>query len=146
MLLSLTLVVDSNILFAAAIKDGDNAKLLLSDRLYLIAPERLFEEFENNRKFLLGKTHRTKEEFLMFLEALEEKIEVIPREEFKQWLAEAERKSPVNDFPFAALARAYGCAVWSNDKEFKEFMGDAGFVEVLNTGDVLERLGLLKLE
>ena len=51
--LALTLVVDSNILFAATIKNGDNAKLLLSDRIYLIAPERLFEELKNIANFCL---------------------------------------------------------------------------------------------
>lgn len=142
MVLALTLVVDSNILFAATIKEGDNAKLLLSDRLYLIAPERLFEEFKDNREFLLKKTHRSEEEFVKFLEILEERIEVIPKAEFEPWIKEAKEKSPVDDFPFTALAKAYGIPVWSNDKELKEFMERTGFVEVLNTGKVLERLGL----
>jgi predicted nucleic acid-binding protein len=86
MVLVLTLVVDSNILFAAAIKEGSNARLLLSDRLRLIAPERLFEEFTKYRELLLSKTHRSSEEFEKFLEILEEKIEVLPKVEFEFWL------------------------------------------------------------
>lgn len=142
MVLALTLVVDSNILFAATIKEGVNAKLLLSDRLYLIAPERLFEEFKKYEEILLKKTHRSKEEIEKFLEILQEKIEVIPKAEFEPWLEEAKEQSPINDFPFTALAKACNCAVWSNDKELKEFMLRTGFVEVLSTKDVLERLEL----
>lgn len=142
MVLALTLVVDSNILFAAMIKGGANAKLLLSDRLSLIAPERLFEEFKKYEEILLKKTHRSKEEFEKFLEVLQEKIEVIPKDEFEPWLEEAKEKSPINDFPFTTLAKACNCAVWSNDKELKEFMLRSGFVEVLSTKEVLERLEL----
>lgn len=142
MVLALTLVIDSNILFAAAIKKGYNAMLLLSDRLNLIAPEMLFEEFTKYKELLLSKTHRSGEDFENFLEILEEKIEVIPKAEFESWLEEAKKKSPVNDFPFTALAKAYGVPVWSNDKELKKFMKRTGFVEVLNTKDVIERLGL----
>lgn len=142
MVLALTLVVDSNILFASVIKEGDNARLLLSDRLKLLAPERLLEEFKEYKEELLKKTHRTKEEFEKSLEILEERIEIIPRVEFEPWLEEAKKKSPTDDFPFTALAKAYNCAVWSNDKELKEFMERTGFVEVLNTKGVLEKLGL----
>ena len=142
MVLSLTLVVDSNILFAAAIKDGENARLLLSDKLCLLAPERLFEEFKKYEKLLVSKTHRSKEGFERFVEIIEEKIEVIPKSEFMPWLEEAEKKSSPDDFPFTALAKAYNCAVWSNDKELAEFMKRTGFAEVLNTGEVLDALGL----
>ncbi|MBS3056490.1 MAG: hypothetical protein J4473_03590 [Candidatus Aenigmarchaeota archaeon] len=141
MVLALTLIVDSNILFASVIKDGVNAKLILSDRLHLIAPEKLFEEFERNRAVLVKRTHRSVEEFEKFLNVLEERIEVIPKSEFKPWLKEAKKKSPANDFPFTALAKAYGCSVWSNDKELKESMKKTGFAEVLNTDEVLQKLG-----
>ncbi len=142
MVLAITLVVDSNILFAAAIKSGDTARLLLSDRLHLIAPDWLFEEFGSNKEILLRKTHRSDEDFEKFLEILEERIETVPRAEFEPWIEEAKKHSTPNDFPFAALAKAYNCAVWSNDKGFKEMMRKTGFVEVINTGELLERLML----
>jgi len=140
--LALTLVVDSNILFAAAIREGSNATLLLSDRLQLIAPEWIFEEFKKYEELLLKKTHRTNGEFERFLEVLGQKIEVIAETEFKPWLEEAKEKSPANDFPFTALAKAYNCPVWSEDKELKEFTKRNGFAEVLTTKEVLKKLEL----
>lgn len=142
MVLSLTLVVDANVLFAAIIRDGDTANLLLSDRLRLIAPEWLFEELRKDKELLLDKTHRSGEEFERFLEILEEKIEIVPEAEFRRWIEEAKEKSPPNDFPFAALAKAYDCPVWSNDRELKEKMEKAGFAKVMNTKEVLEKLEL----
>lgn len=142
MALKLRLVLDSNILFAAAIKEGTTARLLLSDRLDLIAPERLFVEFRKRKELLLKKTRRTPQEFEKFVEILEERIQVVPKVEFESWLPEAKEKSPANDFPFTALSKAYGVPVWSNDKKVKEFMKRTGFVEVLNTREVLEKLRL----
>jgi len=43
-------------------------------------------------------------------------------------------------FLLVALAKALDCAVWSNDKELKKFAEETGYVEVLTTKEVLERL------
>jgi predicted nucleic acid-binding protein len=57
------LVVDANILFAALIKEGSTAELLISDKLQLFAPEFLFTEFAKYEEFILKKTHRSDAEF-----------------------------------------------------------------------------------
>ncbi len=142
MLPQLTLVVDSNILFSSVIKEGKNAELIMSDRLFLIAPEWLFREFKNNKSDLLKKTNKSEEEFWRFFAILEDRIKTVPREEFEHWLKEAKEKSTPNDFPFAALAKAFNCPVWSNDRDFKKMMESSGCIAVLNTGEVLENLGL----
>ncbi|TXT53231.1 MAG: putative nucleotide-binding protein, containing PIN domain [Promethearchaeota archaeon] len=49
------LVVDANILFAGLIKDGKTAELLTSDRLQLLAPQFLFEEFAKYEELILKK-------------------------------------------------------------------------------------------
>lgn len=53
------LVVDANILFSAAIKDGGTAALILHDDLQLHAPEYRFEEFETYQSTLLDRTERS---------------------------------------------------------------------------------------
>ena len=54
------LVVDANVLFAALIKEGSTAELLISDKLQLFAPEFLFTEFSKYEELILKKTHRSK--------------------------------------------------------------------------------------
>ncbi|GAH51713.1 unnamed protein product [marine sediment metagenome] len=66
------LVVDANILFAALIKEGSTAELLISDKLQLFAPEFLFAEFVKYEELILKKTHRSHEEFNQFLKLLKE--------------------------------------------------------------------------
>ena len=140
MVLKLRLVVDSNILFAALIKEGITAKLLLSERLELFAPERLIEEFRKYEEYILSKTHRSKTDFERFLSILEGRIEIIPKSEFEEWVEEAKKVCKLDDFPFVALAKALDCAVWSNDKELKKFAEETGYVKVLTTKEILERL------
>jgi len=106
MVLKLRLVVDSNVLFAALIKEGITAKLLLSERLELFAPERLIEEFRKYEEYILSKTHRSKVDFERFLSILEGRIEIIPKSEFEEWIEEAKKVCKLDDFPFVALAKA----------------------------------------
>ena len=68
------LVVDANILFAALIKEGSTAELLISDKLQLFAPEFLFTEFAKYEELILKKTHSSREEFNQFLDLLKEQI------------------------------------------------------------------------
>ena len=60
------LVVDANILFAALIKEGVTAELLISDKLQLFAPKYLFEEFSKYEQLILNKTHRSKKILINF--------------------------------------------------------------------------------
>ena len=140
MVLKLRLVIDSNILFAALIKEGITSKLLLSERLELFCPERLIEEFKKYEEDLLSKTHRSKEDFERFLSILESRIEIVPKSEFEDWVKDAKRVCKLDDFPFVALAKALDCAVWSNDMELKKFAEETGYVELLSTKEVLEKL------
>ena len=57
------LVVDSNILFSALIKQEVTAKILLDLSLELYAPEFMLEEFEKHKQEILSKAKRTEEEF-----------------------------------------------------------------------------------
>ena len=87
-------VVDANILFAALIKEGSTAELLISDKLQLFAPEFLFEEFSKYEDLILQKTHRSNEDFNQFLELLKEQITIVPKKEIIPFIDKAEKISP----------------------------------------------------
>ena len=115
------LIVDANILFAALIKKGLTAKLLINDKLQLFAPEFLFEEFEKYRELILKKTHRSDNEFNQFLEILKERIIIIPKEDIIPYMKKAEKISPdPRDTIYLALAFLIKSNIWSNDRKLKE--------------------------
>jgi len=136
------LVVDANILFAALIKEGSTAELLISNKIHLFAPEFLFEEFSKYKELILKKTHRSNEEFNQFLDILKNQITIVPKKEITPFIDKAEKISPdPKDTIYLALALALKSNVWSNDKKLKEGQNK---VNVLSTEELIEKTNLLK--
>ena len=130
------LVVDANILIAALIKDGTTSDLMVEDSIHLYAPEFLLEEFEKYQDEILGKTHRTVEDFYNFLEILKRRIEFVPREEINPFLEEGENISPdPKDALYFATALKVGAFIWSNDKRLR----DQTRVKITTTSELLNR-------
>lgn len=114
------LIVDANILFTCALKDGMTAEMLFIDKLHLYTPEFIFEEFAKYREMLLERTERTEEEFERFLMILKKRIIVVPKEEYGLWNGPAKDVSPdPGDIAYFALALMIGGCIWSNDKRLK---------------------------
>ena len=136
------LVVDANILFAALIKEGSTAELLISDKLQLFAPEFLFTEFVKYEELILKKTHRSREEFNQFLELLKEQITIVPKEEITPFIDKAEKNSPdPKDTIYLALAFALKSNIWSNDKKLKQ---DQDKITVFSTEELIEKTNFFK--
>ena len=129
------LVVDANILFAALIKDGITAKLLFLDDLHLYAPEFLLDEFNKHRKYLLDKTHRTKEEFNEILQVLSCRIIFFPLEDIELYLEKADKISPdPDDSIYFAIALKIGASIWTNEKRLLR----QNIVNIYTTSDILD--------
>jgi putative PIN family toxin of toxin-antitoxin system len=136
------IVVDANILFAALIKKGLTAELLMSDKLQLFAPEFLFAEFSKYKDLILKKTHRNEGEFNQFLEYLKEQIVIVPKKEILPFMDEAVKISPdPKDTTYIALAIAINGNIWSNDKRLKNNQFN---INVYTTEELLKRTGFIK--
>lgn len=115
------LVVDANILFSALIKESLTKKILFDLSYEFYSPIFVFDEFKEHEEEILSKTHRTKEEFYLVLESLQEIISFIPEKEFICYLSEAEKICPdSDDIVYFALALKLDCGIWSDDKKLKE--------------------------
>lgn len=137
------LVVDANILFAALIKEGSTAELLISDKLQLFAPEFLFSEFAKYEEHIIKKTHRSHEEFIQFLDLLKEQITIIPKKEIMPFIDKAEKISPdPKDIVYLALAFALKSNIWSNDKKLKKGQEE---ITVFSTEELIKKTNFLKI-
>ena len=115
------LIVDANVLFSALIKEGATKELIFNENFHLFSPEFLFEEFSKYRDYILKKAKRTEKEFNSILEALEQIITIIPKEEFQSFLNKASSICPdKDDIAYFALALKLNCSIWSNEKKLKE--------------------------
>jgi len=131
------LVLDSNILFAALIKDSLTCELLFENGLKLYAPDFMMDELRKYEELILRKTHRSEGEHIKILHSLKDVIITMPKEEFSEFLEEAKMISPDRfDFMFFALALKLKCGIWSNDKKLKE----QNKVNIYSTKDIIELL------
>ena len=136
------LIVDANILFAALIKEGSTAELLISDKLQIFAPEFLFAEFAKYKDLILRKTHRNEEEFNNFLDLLKEQISIVPKKEITPFMDEADKISPdPKDTIYITCAIALKSNIWSNDKKLKQ---NQTKITVFSTEELLRRTDLIK--
>ena len=128
------LVIDSNILFAALLKESGTSDILFKHKLY--APEFIFVEFRKYRDYLKGKTKRTEENFNELFDLFERNVILIPKEEIEHFIEKAEKISPdAKDVPYLALALKLRCGLWSNDKDLKE---KQNAVQVYSTEELIK--------
>lgn len=137
----MNLIVDANILFAALIKEGITAELILNDRIQLHAPEFLFEEFMKYKDLILEKTSRNEKDFNFFIKILKGRIKIIPKQKIMPYMKQSVEISPdPKDAVYIASAIAIDAKIWSNDKRLKAKQQK---IEVYSTSDLKEHLDTL---
>ena len=128
------LIIDANILFAALIKNSTTLDILFNENMHIFAPEFLLEEFYKHKDEILAKTRRSKEDFEEIYGVLKNIITIIPAEEFRQFMKDAEKSiSDKDDAAYLALALKLNIPIWSNDKKFKE----QKIIRVYSTADLI---------
>lgn len=129
-------VVDANILFAALIKDSVTIEILVEEFVDYYTPEWILEEFYKNKDEILAKSDRTLDEFEKIFEYLKQRITIVPKDDYQEFLDFAEKIAPhEKDAPYLALALKLKIPVWSNDRNLKEKQNQ---VKVYNTREILE--------
>ena len=119
-------VIDTNILMSALIKDNNfTVKLLKSEFLDLYYPEDGLSEIEYFRNYIISKREKTSQikSFKYALKFILESVHIIPPELYSNRIKDAYdimKYIDEKDTPFLALALQLKCPVWSNDKHFKK--------------------------
>ena len=130
------IVIDSNTLFSALIKDSITRKLILEyDGLFLF-PSFIFEEAKKHKGELLIKSGMNEQEFNELLDIILRKVILVPSETLYLYYKEAleiAKKIDIDDTTFFACALAYpGSIIWSNDRNLK----NQTKVQILNTSEI----------
>jgi predicted nucleic acid-binding protein len=115
------LVIDTNIVIAALIKDNISRKIIFDSNFSFVSPDFIYEEISNHKKEILQKSKIHEIEFEVLINILLEKIEVIPFEDYKTFLNQSkELITDIDDISFLAVALAKKCSIWSEDKHFEQ--------------------------
>lgn len=133
-------VLDSNILFSALIKDSKTRQLILEYEGSFLFPEYILEEAEKHKDELLQKSGMNNKEFDKLFELILRKVFIVPSKMLEPYVQEAQdlvKHIDINDTLFIACALAYkDSTLWSNDAALKK----QSRVKIINTAEAMELL------
>jgi putative PIN family toxin of toxin-antitoxin system len=117
------LVVDTNRIIAALVKDGSSREIIATSNHNLITTDFAIDEINKHKREILEKSGLNEVSFDLLITLLFYDIEIVPSSEYKEYIKEAEnltKERDIKDAPFLALAltkKADG--IWSDDKDFE---------------------------
>ena len=133
------MIVDTNAVAAALVKDGTSRQILLVSGISFFAPDFMREELEEHKDVFLAKSGLPAEDFEKIMDVVLANIVQIPAGSYLAFKQKAlELTQDHDDWPFLALAISLSCPIWSNDRGMK----GQKEVEVHSTGELVEMLQL----
>jgi len=134
------LVIDTNIIFSALIKDSITRRILLTSEFDFYIPEYVFIEIHKHSEEIMEKSGYDQDDLDTMLDTLISDINVIPTEEFKKYIPLAfkiMKNIDEDDTSFLALALMInGDGIWTNDPHFDK----QDKIKVWKTKDIIKLL------
>ena len=135
------LVVDTNILIAALIKNSVTREILLHPNIDCFVSEFIFREIALFKKEILRKSGLSGENFKTLFEHIKEKLNFIPDEEIrhKKKAMKIIESIDIKDSVFIAIALSIeNDGIWSEDKHFEK----QHIIKLWKTRDIINYLGI----
>ena len=116
------IVVDTNRIIAALVKDSTTRKLLFDRNFEFLTPDYTITEIQEHKDELKTKTNLSNDEFDILLALVFENIVIIPKSDYEIYLDECKNDiSDSDDIPVLAVAIATKAeAIWAHDPHFRE--------------------------
>jgi len=118
------IVLDTNVLISALIRDSATRKLIIEMEDELVYPEDGIKEVRKYKDMIIERSGLGEKEFNSLLNLLLDYIELVPHNLIKNTLNEAEEimlEIDEKDVIFIATALVFnGAIIWSDDKDFKK--------------------------
>ena len=106
-------VLDSNVLFRTLISGGEIIRLIFNKNLELFTPQKIKEEFLNNRKEILSRSKISELGFNKLISSIFKIVKLVPSYEYKEFIPKSKEllKKHVKDVEFVALALKLNCLI-----------------------------------
>ena len=131
------LIVDTNCIIAALLRDGGSRKIIFTKGIELMTPAYSIEEVAAHREELRERLGMEEEQFRGLLSFLLQRIHIVQKHIYEHALEKAASLIEAKDAPFLALASAVeNDGVWSEDRHFEQQTN----VKVWKTRELLQLL------
>lgn len=116
------LVIDTNEIISAIIKEGLTREIIVSTNFDLLTPAHTLTEINKYKEEILRKSRLDENDFFILLKDIFSYVRIINPLFYSDRMNEANEligHIHITDVPFLACALAFGCPIWSDDKHFK---------------------------
>jgi predicted nucleic acid-binding protein len=119
------LVIDTNSIISALIKNGISRRIIVSPAIQFIAPDYTLKEISKYKEMICKKAKITYTEFDIIFNLIFEHITIMPKEEYEDFFDSAKKLiDDIDDVPFISLYLAVKAdGIWSDDAHFKRQKG-----------------------
>ncbi len=133
------IVIDTNIIIAAMIKDSMTRKIILSQKFIFITPDYTLEEIQKYKEHILEKAGMSDQDFEIILSIIFERVKIVNKEEYQNQIEVSKSiLTDIKDAPFIALAISSKVdAIRTEDKHFL----NQKKVNVFKTEDMIKLSG-----
>lgn len=118
------LVIDTNIIISAIVRNSLTRKVLLSPYFDFYTPDTAISELEKHSALLINKTGLDREKIKEIIELVMDSIIIVSSGMFEKYLPialEEMKDIDETDAPFLALALSFSNdGIWSNDRHFQK--------------------------
>ena len=133
------IVIDTNMIIAALIKDSKAREIIISDYFDFVSPDFVLDEIYKYEDYICEKSGLSKDEFELLIALIFQKIKIISSQYYKDYLKESKKimEEDVKDAPYVACYFALKCTgIWTNDNDYK----NKEKIKVLSTKDLLKMM------
>jgi predicted nucleic acid-binding protein len=132
----LNIVIDSNVLFSALIKNSLTRKMILLYTGKFLFPSFIFDELEKHKGELVEKSGMGAKQFEMLLTILLQRVQIVPTDillSYEKKAYDTVKDIDPDDILFIACALAHPDSIlWSDDKKLKQ----QTVVPIINTKEM----------
>lgn len=133
----MNIVLDSNIIISAILKDSSTRALIINSPYKLFLPEFCFFEMKNHLPEIIKKSGIPKQNISRIIDLLLRYVRIIPMRSLVKYEKEASRIiSSIDDKDKQFIAAALSLnnsAIWSNDKALKK----QSKIKILSTEEII---------
>jgi predicted nucleic acid-binding protein len=131
------LIIDTNSIISALIKDSASRRIIMSTRFEFLTPDYTLKEIYKHKGIICRKAGIGSNSFEILLALIFERITTIPTSEYNNFFEEAKALvRDIKDIPFLACALSQKTGIWSDDKDFDQ----QSEIKIWKTRDLLKLL------
>ncbi len=136
------IVIDSNRVLAAMIKESTTREIIFDSFFEFVAPDFLLSEAWKHEERVIKAAEMTKDEFEILLALIFEHITILPKAEYSEFIEGLQEEiTDTKDVPYiAACLTSKTEGIWTHDPHFKEQQK----VKVFTNIDMLRMSGKAK--